>query len=1034
MSNEGAAMKTVFISYSSKDKETAAKVKTVLEANGIDVTIDSESLVPGRDIRAFIDKSIRETDVTLSIVSKNSLLSDWVALETVDSLMAERLLDKKQFIPCFIDEEFLKNECLTEATRLIDEMIANIDQEITTALSLRTDLTDLQSIRTRKLDLRHNLSKILNHLREKLTLDIREPLFDQNMRKIINAIDPDAGRYPHHRYLNWLRKERVKSELKYTELSGRTQRKPELQNLFRRQPGEKTGIGERFAVEARHERLEPFEDAVAEILTLRRAVLLGDPGSGKSTTLWKLAGQLCDDSFSDPEAPLPVLVRLGFWTSAEEPLTDFITRQSGPLPASIDQLLGERRVVILLDGMNEIPTGQWKTKYEEISEFIATHQDLIVVVSCRELDYKVDLGLNKIVILPLDPIRIRHFVDDYLGAERGESLFWKLVGGDGLKIHQRFINQFEASLEEAEQTFWLARQLPKDTRFWDWGDWIALRDNPGSLLVLSRNPFMLNMICEIYDATQILPENKGKLFHEFVEVLIQREINSKRAVPEEMELLLDALSKLAYEMQINPSMPSTIDTSEDSEEEDEDVDEDHDDPDSNDDSSPESDRALTSLRAERVRELIGARLLELALSANLLSGDEEIRFAHQLLQEYFTAIYMEEEISSDRMKATQIWPAESWWERTNWEVATRLLAGLHTDDCSKVVNWVAEANPEVAAECIVLSGAALAPATKKKLRKEWRSRLVDPVRDPDPRARAAVGRALGLTGWDNRDGIGTVEREIDGQKIQLPDFEKAWIEIPAGEFTSGPLIEFDFNKGGYIDSPTREVTLPSFKISRYPVTFVQFQTFVDDPEGYQNQDRWFEGLAASEDDRRLDDQYFRIEGKAYSNDPRENINWYQAVAFCRWLSWRFGGGYDLKKIDEWIVRLPTELEWERAARGLEGRIYPYGNEFDSASGNTFETGIGRISAVGIFPSGASPDGVLDMSGNVDQWCLNSYDSPEVDLADIDLSTEDLRSMRGGAWKLYVGDIARTDSRNVTLPSNRSSDPGFRVVSVVRPPS
>ena len=150
-------MKTVFISYSSKDKETAAKVKTVLEANGIDVTIDSESLVPGRDIRAFIDKSIRETDVTLSIVSKNSLLSDWVALETVDSLMAERLLDQKQFIPCFIDEEFLKNECLTEATRLIDEKIANLDHEIITAMGLMTNPVDLQAIRTRKLDLRHNL-------------------------------------------------------------------------------------------------------------------------------------------------------------------------------------------------------------------------------------------------------------------------------------------------------------------------------------------------------------------------------------------------------------------------------------------------------------------------------------------------------------------------------------------------------------------------------------------------------------------------------------------------------------------------------------------------------------------------------------------------------------------------------------------------------------------------------------------------------------------------------------------------------------
>ena len=131
---QGTPIKTVFISYSSKDKETAAKVKTVLEANGIDVTVDSESLGPGKDIRAFIERSIRETDVTLSIVSKNSLLSDWVALETVDSLMVERLLDQKQFIPCFIDKEFLKNECLTEATRLIDEMIGNIDQEITTAL------------------------------------------------------------------------------------------------------------------------------------------------------------------------------------------------------------------------------------------------------------------------------------------------------------------------------------------------------------------------------------------------------------------------------------------------------------------------------------------------------------------------------------------------------------------------------------------------------------------------------------------------------------------------------------------------------------------------------------------------------------------------------------------------------------------------------------------------------------------------------------------------------------------------------------
>ncbi|MFZ4629860.1 MAG: SUMF1/EgtB/PvdO family nonheme iron enzyme, partial [Blastocatellia bacterium] len=1008
--------KTVFISYSTKDKETAAKVKRMLEEYGIEVTIDTESLSPGKDIRAFIDKSIRETDVTLSIVSKNSLLSDWVALETVGSLIAQKFLENKQFIPCFIDEEFLKAEFLEKATKLIDEDLTNHNQEIIKALDSHAGLTDLDAIRERKLDLRRNLSKILNHLREKLTLDIREPMFDENMRKIIKAIDPDAERYPHHRYLKWLREERITNELKYTELSGRTQRRAELRNLFRRQPGEKTGIGDKFALEARQGSLAPFEDAVAEIQTLRRAVLLGDPGSGKSTTLWKLAEQLCDAAFRDAEAPLPVLVRLGFWTSAEETLTDFITRQSGPLPAPIGQLLHEKRAAILLDGINELPTGQWKAKYAEIREFLASHPDLITVVSCRELDYTLDLGLSRIVILPLDPLRIRHFVDDYLDAARGERLFWGLVGGDGRKIHQQFLGQFGSNLQEAEQTFWLARQLPKDTWFWQWEEWLALRDDPGSLLVLSRNPFMLNMICEIYEATQSLPENKGKLFHEFVAVLIQREIDSERALPEEMELLLEALAKLAYEMQINPSKPPTVDAPEDAEEEDEEEADD-------DDSSTEGGRALTSLRGARVRELIGGRLLELALSANLLSGEEEVRFAHQLLQEYFTAIYMEGEIASGRLEATEIWPAESWWERTNWEVATRLLAGLHTDDCSPVVKWVAAANPEVAAECVVLSGASLANSTRKQLRKEWQARLSDPAREPDARARAAVGRALGLTGWDQRPGVGTEPVEIEGQTIHLPDF--AWVEIAGGEFTLGDK--------GESDNPPRQVRLPAFRISRYPVTFAQFQTFVDDPEGYRNQERWFAGLAADEDDRKLEDQFFRIEGKGYANAPRETVNWYQAVAFCRWLSWRLGGPYDLQRVNQWLVRLPTEFEWERAARGMEGRVYAYGDEFDPSRANTYDTGIGQTSAVGIFPHGATPEGVMDLTGNVWEWCLNRYERPVEDPTQIELGDSAERPLRGGSLlDLQAG--ARAVSRFDYDPYSRFFKFGFRVVSVVRPPN
>src|SRR5690606_26669901 len=130
----------------------------------------------------------------------------------------------------------------------------------------------------------------------------------------------------------------------------------------------------------------------------------------------------------------------------------------------------------------------------------------------------------------------------------------------------------------------------------------------------------------------------------------------------------------------------------------------------------------------------------------------------------------------------------------------------------------------------------------------------------------------------------------------------------------------------------------------------QFAAFVEDPEGYYNpQARWFEGLAADENDKQLQESTFSA-----SNHPREMVNWYEAVAFCRWLSWRLGGSYALDNVEAWQVRLPTEEEWEKAARGRDGRIYPYGDKFDAAKGNTRETGIGQTIAVGIFPNGASP--------------------------------------------------------------------------------
>ncbi|MEK7833514.1 MAG: formylglycine-generating enzyme family protein, partial [Acidobacteriota bacterium] len=425
--------------------------------------------------------------------------------------------------------------------------------------------------------------------------------------------------------------------------------------------------------------------------------------------------------------------------------------------------------------------------------------------------------------------------------------------------------------------------------------------------------------------------------------------------------------------------------------------------------------ALTVLSKSQARACLNEHQLYLAGSASILSLGQQVRFTHQLLQEYFAARCMDIKIQSDKedgLKARDIWLSERWWNRTNWEEAAILLAGLYSDDCTKIVEWVALGNPEVAAQCVVRSGAALAEATKEGLRAEWIYRLTDLKDDPNPLSRAAVGRALGLTGWDNRKGVGIVEQN----GVMLPDID--WVRIPEGEFQYGD------EKAEYAAKP-QKLTLPTFWLSRYPITYGQFQTFVDDPEGLKDP-RWFEGLAASEEEHQAGDQAFK-----FDNHPRERVSWYQAMAFCRWLSWRLGGLYDLKKVADWEVRLPTEFEWEKAARGTDGRLYPYKGEYDPKKGNT-EQIIGQTSAVGIFPNGASPYGVEEMSGNVWEWCLSNYSKPKFDAAKENLRTDDNRVLRGGSWG-YDRGFARAVYRNNNHPANHNNHIGFRVLCC-RPPS
>ena len=827
---------TVFISYSHKDDAFAKRLIADLNAAGHACWIDTVKIKGGDEWIQSITEGINNSYAFVSLISPDANRSIWVRREV---LWAEH--KKKRIVPVMARESEL-------TIYLMERQVIGMHADYNSGPA------DLLSVLPAP----------------RLPRDADESDTAKETAEAILQPRKVSRRQLEQDYLEKLRAEVLFDLEKYTPLGGESQFIVQVQRgndleLAHMRP-EFEHLKRRDHAQDEHE-IRRFDNAVDEILKIERAVLLGEPGAGKITTLLSLAGELADTAQNDPKAPLPIFVRLGRWTDEEQPLMAFIAEEMGDLGAYLSDLIDEGRAVPLLDGMNEIPVSQRKTKYKAIRDFITRYPDWIAVASCRKQDYTVDLQLDRITVTPLDPLRIREFVVRYLGEERGESLFWKIAGEAAKRFEVRFRDLFADRLDDWRETFWLAANLPDDlewkrefvdTYYYGWQEWREIRDAPGSLLQLARNPYMLSMLTQVYIERGDLPPNRGELFGEFVNTLLLREelawINEDDAcipgvgnpsfvITDEGYDLLEALREVAYRMQIERG-------------------------------TQDEGNAVTALPVAEVEDVSGKRLLYLAASTNILDIDDEVRFTHQLLQEFFAAQYLNAQIfgaprpgkahaKGEPLQASDIWTAPEWWERTNWEEAVILLAGLYSDDCSRVVEWVNEANPEVAAMCVARSGAALADETQQKLRTEWLNRLTDIDNEPNLYARAAIGRALGLTNWDDRPGVNVIVR--DG--VPLPDIE--WVTIPAGEFT-------------YQD---RTMTLDyDFKIARYPVTYAQFQTFIDDPDGFYDP-RWWDGLALPDDHNNAPgDQAFK-----YWNHPRERVSWYDAIAFCRWLSWRMGG-------------------------------------------------------------------------------------------------------------------------------------------------
>jgi len=511
-------------------------------------------------------------------------------------------------------------------------------------------------------------------------------------------------------------------------------------------------------------------------------------------------------------------------------------------------------------------------------------------------------------------------------------------------------------------------------------------------------------------------------------------------------------------------------------------------------SERESRLFVTSTQAEAVLAVYlegrpGARydvrqVLEESKRNGLLTGEENVRFMHQSVQEFFAACRLRQQAAVER--AWEPWERrlrgiqaalgryrrladlarDDWWAET-----FILLAGI-ADDPSWLVRQVAQENAWLAYWCL-LEGQevdqearlAVEQATTEALASPRRAIRLRAVRAlsgmANPRTVESLITALG----DEDNAIASIAQRalariqeavmaeqleviISSPEVRLsarmwagnrlgqigdPRFHGTYLEpelitIPEGEFWMGSETSLAQDN----EKPAHKVHVAQFQMAKYPVTNAQFKCFVDaggyDKKRYWTRAGWAWRQGKGEQfDREhhewpegWEDGQFPPER---ANHPVVDVSWYETLAYTRWLAEVTGKPY----------RLPTEAEWEKAARGdQDRREYPWGDLFDSRKANLRINGpeiVFDTTPVGIYPSGASPYGILDLSGNVWERCSSLHWSYPYDPDDgrEDLEAGGHRVLRGGSWVYFEEWYARCSSRLDVHPAYFYISHGFRVL-------
>jgi len=798
-----------------------------------------------------------------------------------------------------------------------------------------------------------------------------------------------------------------------------------------------------------------------------RLVLLGDPGSGKSTFVnfvaLCLAGEALgreeanlkrltaplpqDDEEEDEKAPpqpwhhgplLPVRVVLrdfaarglppvGEETTARH-LLDFITAELerhalGAYAPHLERTLREEGGLLLLDGLDEVPEAERRREQikQAVEDWVSAFPRCRVLVTSRIYAYQQQAwqlrGFEAAKLAPFSRGQIRRFIERWyahIGALRG--LHPDEAQGRAARL-KRAIFTSERLRALAERPLLLT--LMASLHAWRGGSLPEKREELYADAV--------DLLLDWWEQPKIVKDAQGKA------VVLQPSLAEWLRV--DREAMRELLNRLAYEAHAaQPELRGTADI-------------------------PEGELLSGLMHLSRNPEVNPARLVKyLSQRAGLLvpRGVGVYTFPHRTFQEYLAACYLSDHDYPDKVAELARREPNRWREVV-------LLAGAKAGRGSAFARWaLVEAlcfrdvereerlPPEdvwgalLAGQLLAESGVepeAVAARDRRKL-ELVREHLAYHVLCADglegrpslpATERAAAGRVLARLG----------DPRFDPDRWYLPKEPLlGFVPIPEGAFlmgsTDGDRMAWDDEK------PQHRRRLLLYYIARYPVTQAQFRAFVE-AGGYDDRRWWTEAgwswlQAGGRSSPRDYGPPFNLD-----NHPVVGITWYEAVAYTRWLTERLreeavrrleAGVESAAARAFWqglkdgrlVVTLPSEAEWEKAARGVDGRRYPWGNDPDPNRANYDETRLGTTSAVGCFPGGASLWGVEETSGNVWEWCRTKWEDSYRDYrGDDDLEGEDPRVLRGGAFnnnQLYV----RSAYRSGNDPGNLfDGNVGFRLV-------